>query len=270
MSFDLEAYCRRVGYDGPRVPTLETLQALHALHPAAIPFENLDPWLGMPVLLDITSLQRKLVDSKRGGYCYEHNLLFKSALEAIGFAVTGLAARVLWGRAADAVTPRTHMLLLVEVEDEQYLADVGFGGQTLTVPLQLELDVAQPTPHESFRLTEYNGDFLLQTYIRDTWQPLYRFDLQRQELVDYELASWYLSHHPQSPFVAGLRVARAVPGKRFNLLGNELMTHTLGAQSTKRRLSSADELSETLETVFGIALPQHPQLASRLQRLVTA
>jgi len=84
MSFDLEAYCRRVGYDGPRVPTLETLQALHALHPAAIPFENLDPWLGMPVLLDITSLQRKLVDSKRGGYCYEHNLLFKSALEAIG------------------------------------------------------------------------------------------------------------------------------------------------------------------------------------------
>lgn len=266
--FNLDAYFERIGYSGRRVPTLETLRAIQALHPAAIPFENLNPLLRIPVLLDLESLQAKLVEGRRGGYCFEHNLLLKAALEAIGFPVTGLAARVLWGRTPDAITSRGHMLLLVEVEGEQYIADVGFGGQTLTAPLRLELDSEQETPHEPCRLVEWDGDFLLESRIRDEWKPLYRFDLQRQHVVDYEVSSWYLSNHPQSHFVTGLRAARAVPGRRFNLLGKELTTHTLGAQSTTRTLQSVDEMIEVLTSTFGIRLPDHADLRSKLGSIV--
>ncbi len=269
-SFDLDAYLKRIGYAGRRVPTLDTLRAIHALHPASIPFENLNPLLRIPVVLDIRSLQAKLIDAKRGGYCFEHNLLLKTALETLGFAVTGLAARVLWGRTPDAITSRGHMVLLVEVEGEQYIADVGFGGQTMTGPLRLELDTEQATPHEPCRLVEWGGDFLLETKIRDEWKPMYRFDLQRQHLIDYEVSSWYLSNHPQSHFVTGLRAARAVQGRRFNLLGKELTTHTLGAQSTTRTLRSVDELTEALETTFGIQLPEHPELRRKLGAIIEA
>lgn len=267
-SFNLDAYFQRIGYTGGRVPTLDTLRAIHSLHPASIPFENLNPLLRIPVVLDIESLQRKLIEAKRGGYCFEHNLLLKNALETIGFSVTGLAARVLWGRSNDAITSRGHMVLLVEVEGEQYIADVGFGGQTLTGPLRLELDTEQETPHEPCRLIEWDGDFLLQAKIRDEWKPMYRFDLQRQHVVDYEVSSWYLSNHPQSHFVTGLRAARAIPGRRFNLLGKELTTHTLGAQSTTRTLRSVDDLSETLETIFAIQLPDHPDLQAKFGSIV--
>lgn len=267
-SFNLNAYFKRIRYNGPRTPSLTTLRAIHALHPAAIPFENLNPLLGIPVLLDTPALQSKVIDAQRGGYCFEQNLLLKEALESLGFPVTSLAARVIWNRSDDAITSRSHMLLLVEVEGEQYIADVGFGGQTLTAPLRLELDTEQETPHEPSRLIEHDGDFLLQAKIRDEWRSMYRFDLQRQYRIDYEVSSWYLSNHPESHFVTGLRVARAVPGKRFNLLGKELTTHTLGAKSATRTLSSVDELCDTLETLFGIRLPEHPNLHARLSRIV--
>ncbi len=267
-TFDPNAYFNRIRYSGPRTPSLATLQAIHALHPAAIPFENLNPLLGIPVLLDTPALQSKLIDAQRGGYCFEQNLLLKEALESLGFPVTSLAARVIWNRSDDAITSRSHMLLLVEVEGEQYIADVGFGGQTLTAPLRLELNTEQQTPHEPSRLIEHDGDFLLQAKIRDEWKSMYRFDLQKQYMIDYEVSSWYLSNHPESHFVTGLRVARAVPGKRFNLLGNELTTHTLGAKSATRTLSSVDELCDTLETIFGIRLPEHPNMRTRLGAIV--
>src|SRR4051794_39877223 len=95
-SLDLDAYLSRIRYAGPRTATLETLEAVHALHPAAIPFENLNPLLGLPVGLDVESLQSKLVTGGRGGWCFEHNTLFRHALEALGFSVTSLGARVLW------------------------------------------------------------------------------------------------------------------------------------------------------------------------------
>src|SRR5688572_18194182 len=108
---DLQAYFTRIGYQGAATATLETLRALHRLHPQEIPFENLNPLLRRPVQLDLPSLQTKLLAQRRGGYCYEHNLLFKHVLEQLGFRVTGLAARVLWNVSENSVRPRAHMLL---------------------------------------------------------------------------------------------------------------------------------------------------------------
>src|SRR5512134_2201513 len=110
---DLDAYLERIGYSGPRAATLETLRALQVLHPLAIPFENIDTLSGRPVRLDLPSLERKLLQSRRGGYCFEQNLLFKHALGALKFDATALAARVVWERPEDEIRARTHMVLLV-------------------------------------------------------------------------------------------------------------------------------------------------------------
>ncbi len=171
--FDLNSYFARIGYAGPATPRLETLREIHRLHPQAIAFENLNPLMRWPIRLDIRSLQDKLVTDRRGGYCYEHNLLLKRALEEIGFRVVGLAARVLLNQSEDAVRPRTHMLLQVDIDDEIWIADVGFGGMTLTAPLRLVEQVPQTTPHEPFRLTRLFGDYALQAEVRGAWRTLY-------------------------------------------------------------------------------------------------
>src|SRR5258706_6678230 len=133
---DLDAYFARIGYSGTRAPTLETLRAIHALHPAAIAFENLDPLLRRPVRIDGASIQRKLIASGRGGYCYEMNGLLAGALRAVGFQGTGLCARAIFGYAPGATAP-THMPFRVETEEGPYIAHVGFGSRTLTARLRL-------------------------------------------------------------------------------------------------------------------------------------
>lgn len=266
--FDLDAYFKRIGYGGSATPALDTLQALHELHPQAIPFENLDPLMHWPVRLDMASLQRKLVIERRGGYCYEHNLLLKQALEQIGFRVTALGARVLLDRSEDTITARTHMLLQVHVDDESWIADVGFGGMTLTAPLRLVENVAQDTPHEQFRLLRKGGDYVLQATIRHAWRTLYRFDLQPQYLPDYELWSWYLSNHPESHFVTQLIAARMEPARRYALSNGQLSIHPLHGETLKRKVSSATELAHVLEETFAIALPQVPGLMGRLELAV--
>jgi N-hydroxyarylamine O-acetyltransferase len=267
-SVDLDAYFARIGYRGPCTSSLETLSELHLRHPQAIPFENLNPLLRWPVLLDADALQRKLVRGGRGGYCYEHNLLFADVLRALGFRVRGLAARVQWNVPDPSVMPRSHMLLLVEFGGGTFIADVGFGGLTLTSPLRLEMDVEQRTPHEVFRLLAAGDGFVLQARIGATWKPLYRFDLQEQSLADYEVTNWYLCHHPASRFVAGLMAARAAADRRYALRDNELTVHHLSGETERQLLTSADALRRTLQTTFGLTLPEGPELEAALSPLL--
>jgi N-hydroxyarylamine O-acetyltransferase len=163
--FDLAAYLHRIGYIGATSPTLDTLGAIHRHHTRAIPFENLNPFLGWPVRLDIGSLQEKIVGSGRGGYCFEQNLLLTHALRAMGFSVVGLAARVLYNVPAGVVPARSHMLLRIALDGRAYVADVGFGGLTLTDPLRLEPGVEQTTSHEQFRLIAEGDEFVMQALV---------------------------------------------------------------------------------------------------------
>jgi N-hydroxyarylamine O-acetyltransferase len=266
--FDIDAYFARIGYTGPRGPTLDTLEAIHARHPQAIPFENLNPLLGWPVRLDAASLQQKLVRDGRGGYCFEQNLLLYHALRAIGFEVTGLAARVLWNVPEGVVRARTHMLLLVAVGGRPYVADVGFGGLTLTAPLRFETGIEQATPHEPFRLIAAGDAFLMQAYVGGEWKPLYRFDRQEQLLPDYEVTNWHLSNHPESQFVTGLIAARADSDRRYTLRNNELMVHYLDGRSERRVLTSAAALRAALTDAFRLTLPAGPELDAALEGVV--
>jgi N-hydroxyarylamine O-acetyltransferase len=265
-SIELDAYFERIGYERDRAATLETLREIHALHPAAIAFENLNPLLREPVRLDAASLERKIVREGRGGYCFEQNLLLMHVLQALGFQVAGLAARVVWNMAEDTIAARGHMLLRVDLEGAIYLADVGFGGQTLTGPLRLECDIAQETPHEAFRLVRFGDDYMMQSRILGQWRSLYRFDLQRQYQPDYELTSWYLSNHPHSKFVTNLVAARPAADRRYALLNNELAVHHLNGSTERRRLGTGQEMRQVLAREFRLTLPETPGLDDVLDR----
>src|SRR5258706_2119422 len=111
-SIDLDRYFARLGYDGPSGAGLRTLERLHALHAEKIPFENLSPFLGEPVRLDFVSLQDKLLERGRGGWWFEHNLLFSHGLMGLGFAVARLPAGRGWDGPANVGTLRSPMLIL--------------------------------------------------------------------------------------------------------------------------------------------------------------
>ena len=267
---NLKAYFDRIGFAGSIAPTLATLEAIHALHPASIPFENLSPLLGLPVELDLGAITRKLLAERRGGYCYEHNLLLMAVLRELDFTVRGLVASVLWNRPEPHEGPPTHMLLAVDISGATYIADVGFGGMTLTAPLKLKADSEQSTPHETFRLTGGDPAWTLEARIGQEWKPLYRFDLTEPSQADYALANTFLSTDPQSPFRQELRVALSPSGQRLALRNNRFSIHAAGAPAEVRDLTSVVELREVLSSGFGIQLPDADQLDPALETILSA
>ena len=267
VHLDLDAYFRRIGYTGPREPTLAVLRDIQRMHPAAIPFENLNPLTGVEVRIDLASVQQKLVHSRRGGYCFEHNTLLQNVLTVLGFRVCALAARVLWNQPDDAVTMRSHMLLRVAVDGEDYIADVGFGGQTPTAPLRLIDDIEQATPLEPYRLLPAGTYRLLQARIEGEWKTLYRFDLVEHFPVDFAVSNYYLWTNPSSHFTSSLSAARSRPEGRWALSGRRLNVHRVDGGSERRELESADEIVAVLDEVFGIAVPDRAAFDAALARL---
>ena len=263
---NLNAYFERIGFAGSIAPTLATLELIHALHPAAIPFENLNPLLGLPVNLDLASIEKKLLAEKRGGYCYEHNLLLLAVLRELDFSVRGLAARVLWSDPTAIDRPPTHMLLAVDIGGAAYIADVGFGGLTLTAPLKLKAETEQATPHETFRLTGGEPDWTLEARLGEEWKPLYIFDTSERTAEDYAASNLILS--TDSPFTRELRVALSPSGKRLALRNNRFTTHVEGEPSESRLLTGVAEMREVLSGSFGIQLPSAELLDPRLEAIL--
>ena len=255
MTVDLHGYFDRIGYRGPAEPGLQVLQELVTAHTRAIPFENLDPLLGMPVDdLSAAALYDKLVRRRRGGYCYEQNGLMGYVLAELGFRVRRLGARVVWMRPPDAPYPtRTHTLLAVRFPGARgpYLVDVGFGGQTPTSPLRMETGGVQQTAHEPYRLQDRGDGLLLQAMVRDAWQPLYEFGTRTEPDVDLQVGSWFVSTHPSSIFVTGLMAALVTDDGRLSLAGRELTWHRADG-SEKIELPDAAAVVDALRDRFGI------------------
>ncbi|MBL4570291.1 MAG: arylamine N-acetyltransferase [Alcanivorax sp.] len=252
MTLDIDAYLQRIGYQGEQQPTLNTLQALQRLHLQTITFENLNPLLGLPVSLDRHALMDKLVHQRRGGYCFENNLLFLDVLTTLGFQARGITGRVYWNQPDDAWPPRSHMLLLVTIDGENYLSDVGFGGMTPTAPLKLNARHPQSTPLEPFRVDADQNHYSLWVQLGEQWRLLYRFDLMQQGAVDFEMANWYVACHPQSKFVNNLITVRAGEDRRHTLLNDLYTVRFPDGSSEKHTLASVAELWELLEGVFAI------------------
>jgi len=252
---NLDSYFERIGYGGAGGVSLASLRALVESHSLSVPFENLDVIRGLGVRLDLPSIEQKLVRDRRGGYCFEQNALFASVLSELGFRVTPLAARVRWQVPAQVSMPLTHMALRVDLGGEPWLADVGFGGLTPTAPLRLDIQDPQPTPHETFRVLRDGEVYLLQAQVADGWGDVYRFTLEEQHPIDYEVANWFTSTHPSSRFVQNLVVSRAGrEGKRSALFNRELVVRK-GALAEKQIIETPDQLLEVLGTHFGLRFP---------------
>jgi N-hydroxyarylamine O-acetyltransferase len=267
---NLSAYFERIAYDGPRVASRDALAAIAYRHALSIPFENLDPYLGIRPSLDPEAVAEKLVARRRGGWCFEQNLLLGCALREMGFEVRDLAARVLWGRETDAVTPRTHRVLQVRCAGRDWLVDAGFGGQSLTGVIEMESGLEQATPHERLRLRPLGTDRLLETCLRGEWRPMYRFDPQPQLPVDFEAANFWLSSDPGSRFVTGLIAALPTQQGRHALRDGELTWYDSFGNAQGRRLESATQVVTALRDVFGINLAGLQDIEQRLARVTPA
>jgi N-hydroxyarylamine O-acetyltransferase len=247
--FDLEAYLERIGLRGP-----PNLAEVHRAHATSIPFENLDPHRGVPVSLEEEDLVRKLVDERRGGYCFEQNLLLKTALEAIGLRVDLLLGRVRVGAPPGKIRPRSHLVLRVQAEDGTWHADVGFGTNTLLEPIPF----GPGGPYEQFgwryRVVRDGPELVLQGAEGSGWTDLYGVVPEPVPRVDVETSNWFTSTHPRSPFVTGLIVAsRQRDGTRLVLSDwKGLVFEERTPERGHVRAVAIDRVPDLLESRFGL------------------
>jgi N-hydroxyarylamine O-acetyltransferase len=247
--FDLGAYLERVGLRGR-----PGLAEVHRAQVTSIPFENLDPHGGLPVSLELEDLQRKLLGARRGGYCFEQNLLLKGALEALGAHVEPMLARVKFGTPPGVVRPRTHLVLRVQADGGEWLADAGFGLGTLPEPLPFGPGDVHELSGWRFRIVEDGFEHVLQTDSGSEWVDVYGFMPQPAPTVDVEVANWFTSAHPSSPFVTGLIVStQRRDGTRIALSdrGELALTEQTPAGADVTPVSRA-EIPHILESRFGL------------------
>jgi N-hydroxyarylamine O-acetyltransferase len=248
---DLGAYLQRIGLEAAPAVDLAGLKALHLAHATSIPFENLDIQMGLPIPLDLGSLQAKLVARRRGGYCFEHNTLFLAVLKALGFEAIPCEARVRLG--AMEVLPRTHMLLIVRLGGAPWLSDVGFGGEGLLHPVPLDGE-AHVQFLNAYRVGEEGVLRVLQSFHHGAWEDLYAFEPEPRFPIDFELANHYTSTHPESRFLKTLTAQLPGPEVR-RILRNRSYAELRGDQAEGRELAP-EEVIPMLREVFGIEAPE--------------
>jgi N-hydroxyarylamine O-acetyltransferase len=207
--FDFGAYLSRVGL--ARVPDVS---AMHAAHVRSIPFENLDPHIGVASSTVPADVARKLVAQRRGGICFEHAVLFKAAAEASGATVDVFLARIRMGDTPLVERPRSHPILRYRFGGAEWLADVGLGTGGLIEPIRL---LVGPETHQEgwrFRLRSEDPELVLQVAGSGTsvWSDLYGFRPEPVPSIELEVSNWFTTTHPLSRFVQGICVSRYEPG----------------------------------------------------------
>ena len=278
---DTSSYLQRIGFSGEADSSLATLEKIHQLHPCAIAFENINSFIAERVSLQPDAVFEKLVTQGRGGYCFEQNLILASILKKLGFQVTEHAARVLWRSPEKTEMARTHMLLKVDIDEQSWIADVGFGGLTMTAPLRLEPELVQYTPNEAFKISRDGDEFTIAVSLNGEWKQMYVFDLVPQYPVDFEMANHYVATHPQSHFVDNLVIARADTDSRHALENRTYTRYTLkndvGATDTKseaggksekfsQRIVEFNELLDLLGNTFKVALNKNVDVTALQKR----
>jgi N-hydroxyarylamine O-acetyltransferase len=197
---NLESYFERIGYKGRADVSEDTLRDIHIAHTLNVPFENLDVFYRRPILLDEASLYKKIVNARRGGYCFEMNSIFSLVLRKMGFKVTNLLAKV----SVDGIhyTTKTHQAILVEAEGKKWIADVGFGNDGIIAPLILEENTEQKQFAHTYRLVTHSTlGYLLQKKREDRYDPLFAFTLEECTPEDFLMSNHFTATFPESFFL---------------------------------------------------------------------
>lgn len=245
------AYLARIGYTGPVAPTLPVLCAIHRCHMLAVPFENLDISRGRAIVLEEPALMRKIVEERRGGFCYEMNGAFAALLRALGFEVTLLSARVF--RQDGSLGPEfDHLTLRVDLE-RPWLADVGFGDSFIE-PLRLQAGLEQEDSGRTYRINEHAEWLQLERQENgNAWNGMYRFTLQPHRLQDFAPMCHYHQTSPESSFTRKRLCTRATAAGRITLSDMKLVI-TRDGDKQEQMLSSEEEWRTALRQYFGVAL----------------
>ena len=247
---DRARYLQRIGYHGSLSPTAQTLSALQQAHLLSVPFENLDISLGRPIELDETALFDKIVQRRRGGFCYELNGLFAALLRDLGYSVSLLSAQVAHKNGGFG-PPFDHLALLVSLE-EPWLVDVGFG-DSFRIPLHLEPLREQVQAEGSYRLSQEGALWTLYQQEGANWQAQYCFTLQPHTLAEFVPMCHYQQTSPQSHFTQGRVCTRATEDGRITLSELRLIT-TVGHERHEQALAGEEEFRALLQQYFGISL----------------
>ncbi|OAI12109.1 N-hydroxyarylamine O-acetyltransferase [Methylomonas koyamae] len=267
MSFDFNAYLNRIGIARPE-PTLAGLSALQQAQLSAIPFENINPLLGLLPDLEPAALMDKIVASRRGGYCFELNGLFEHALKELGFAYQPIMARVRMGRSEGG--PRLHLGFIVEADGESWLVDVGFGGPSHYRPLRLGTEQEQMLDHNRFRLRQEaeSGETVLERQQDGDWFALYSFDRSRVQRCDLEAANLVCTTWDQSLLSQNLLVCRNTDAGWVQLFNTNFSQFRKGEQ-VSTPVNSRAQLGDLLGEHFDIELTEE-HLARLAERLALA
>lgn len=249
--FNLQAYLHRIKFSGDMDVSVDTLIRLHHAHFHNIPFENFDILLGRGIDLDPQVVFNKLVFNKRGGYCFELNGLFLQALQAFGFKARALLARV---HVTGTPSGRGHQLELISIDNRDWLADVGFGGNSPRTPIPLELDRPITTQGQTIRLTD-GGKFgiMLQALEADEWKDLYSFDLGYVFPADIAYGNHYASTHPDTLFTSSRVAVRPLPVGEIILMDRTL-TITANGRKEIQTLPDSPAYLDAVKTHFSIEL----------------
>jgi N-hydroxyarylamine O-acetyltransferase len=248
---NVAAYLKRIGHQGPTAPTLDTLRVIHRTHLLTVPFENLDIPLGRKIVCAENAFLRKIVEQRRGGFCYEMNGAFAALLRALGFRVTLLSARV--PREDGTESPEfDHLTLRVDL-DEPWLADVGFGDCFLE-PLRLKVGEEQEQDGRKFRIADQKGSLHVERTEPDgTWKRQYSFALIPRRLDEFADMCHYHQTSPESPFTRKRICSKATPDGRITLADRKLIV-TRNGKREERLLESEEEWLVALKDCFAIVL----------------
>jgi N-hydroxyarylamine O-acetyltransferase len=254
---DVEAYLRRINYDGPRRPSAACLRALHQQHLFTVPFENLDIPLGNPIRLDLAQLFDKIVVRRRGGFCYELNGLFCELLRAMGFQVLMLSARVCG--ADGSFGPEFDHMLLKVVLDEPWLADVGFG-ESFVDPIPLRAGGANEVNRRRYSVVPASDEWQLVREDENGRVPQYRFRDASRQLGDYAGMCHYHQTSPDSHFTKGWTCSKATQDGRITLADMRLIM-TRDSNREESLLTTEAELRRCLRERFGIEFSESADLS---------
>jgi len=250
MNYD--SYLSRLNYHGPLETNLETLTALHLAHLHTVPFENLDIRLGYPITLSLPDMFKKVVEHRRGGFCYELNALFAWLLEQLGFNVSLLSARVYSDK---KLGPEFDHLLLQVHLDRNFVADIGFGDNFLK-PLLLDTDTEQIQGEHAYQIIDSNLSKILQRRYNTGVELIYAFTLLPREFGDFADMCHFQQSSPESSFTQKTVCSRLTQDGRITL-SNRLLIETGNGIRHETVIESADAYREILNTQFDIVLSKN-------------
>jgi len=265
MSVNLEKYFQRVGLPlhAPYTADRETLKRVMEAQSKSIPFENIDVVQKKLISMDVKTVQQKLVDDVRGGYCFEQNTLLKAVLEEMGYPVEPLLCRVRWGKQDDSDEPNTtftHLALKVFTKDGIFLADVGFAGTNSIEPINMDIgSESQQLPEGQFHIVQskHKNSYVLELLVKGEWRALYEWRDEKAPMVDQECCNWFSCTYPTARFTSQFFACKLIGNERHHILNKEYVIRKgfgADAEVSKEIINDKARLETLVATVFGIRL----------------